>query len=278
MRPIVAFIDSPLYLLSKQLALIIQQLNSNSQYRLRDTDHFVTDFREFRKNRSECLYPISLDIINLYTTCPMDEAVELCVNMFLAEPSILDELCILPESFEKLLKLCIDCCYFEYNGIYYEQQEGGPMGSSLTVELAERRVQHLEEEAINTSPVPVEFWRRFVDDNYGNFKNKEDSIAFFNHINSINPKLQFTIEHPENNKLPFLDTITHLPSMTLSVHRKPTSTSRYLHYLSCHPQSTKDGIVKCLTDRAFTVCDPEFLAEELRTITNAFTTNGCRLP
>ena len=127
------------------------------------------------------------------------------------------------------------------------------MGSSLTVELAERRVQDLEEEAIRTSPVPVEFWRRFVDDNYANFKNKEDSIAFFNRINTMNPKVQFTIEHPENNKLPFLDTTTHLPNMTLSVHRKPTSTSRYLHYNSCHPQSTKDGIVKCLTDRAFTV-------------------------
>ena len=64
----------------------------------------------------------------------MDEAVELYVNMFLAEPLILNELWILPESFEKFLKLCIYCCYFEYNGTYHEQQ-GDPMGSSLTVEL-----------------------------------------------------------------------------------------------------------------------------------------------
>ena len=48
------------------------------------------------------------------------------------------------------------------------------MGSSLTVELAERFMQKFEENAILYSPVEVSFWKRFVDDGLSDFENEKD--------------------------------------------------------------------------------------------------------
>ena len=37
-------------------------------------------------------------------------------------------------------------------------------------------------------------------------KNNHDLATLFNKMNIIHPNLQFTLERPNNNKLPFLDT------------------------------------------------------------------------
>ena len=146
------------------------------------------------------------------------------------------------------------------------------MGNPLTTQLAELKLQKLEKEAISSSLVPLHFWRRFVDDVYGEFK--KDSDNFHSHLNSFSTKLQFTIEHPKEGQLPFLDTIIHLSDQSLSVYRKPTHTNRYLNYKSCHPQATKDGIVTSLVDRALTVCDPHNIQDELQSISKTFQCNG----
>ena len=204
----------------------------------------------------------------------MDEAVEDCMELINQDPDILYNHKMTPEAFLKLLKLCIDHCYFEFDNKYYIQAEGGPMGSSLTEALAERKMQKLETTAITNSSIPVGFWRRFVDDALAKFKDKQASEEFHNYLNSLSPKLKFTIEHPVNNKLPFLDTLIHLPDHSLSVYRKPTHTNRYLNYKSCHPQATKDGIVSSLIDRALMICDPQHIKAELESITKTLQSNG----
>ena len=49
-----------------------------------------------------------------------------------------------------LLHFCLDNSYFEFNDEYYAQTDGGPMGSTHTMSLAEIRVAHLEEQALVT--------------------------------------------------------------------------------------------------------------------------------
>ena len=57
-------------------------------------------------------------------------------------------------AFDILISFCLDNSYFEYNNKFFAQNTGGPMGSPLTVELAEIRVTELETIALNTSPQP----------------------------------------------------------------------------------------------------------------------------
>ena len=54
-------------------------------------------------------------------------------------------------------------------------------------------MEAFEEEAINTSPVSVNFWGRYVDDSMVVLK-KNDIDTFTRHLNSINPAIKFNIE------------------------------------------------------------------------------------
>ena len=76
--------------------------------------------------------------------------------------------------------------------------------------------------------------------------------AFFVHLNSLRPSIQFTMEMEENDSLPFLDTLIKRGAggmIDFSVYRKPTHTDRYLQYSSHHPHHVKGGMVSGLFHR-----------------------------
>ena len=70
--------------------------------------------------------------------------------------------------------------------------------------------------------------------------------------NSIDKQIQFTIEAEENNRLPFLDTVTIRQNgqIRFDVYRKKTHMDKYLDYTSNHPQQHKRSVVNTLLDRA----------------------------
>lgn len=59
-----------------------------------------------------------------------------------------------------------------------------------------------------------------------------------------------------------------------SVYRKPTSTFKIIDAQSAHSLCNKIGTLNCLINRAFRLCDPEFIDEELKTLFDIFTANG----
>ena len=79
----------------------------------------------------ECL--ISLDVKNLYTNVPVDEAIELVTKLAYdgLEPPPFDR-----AVFQKLLHLALTNVLFKCCGRWYRQTEGLTMGSSLSVVLA----------------------------------------------------------------------------------------------------------------------------------------------
>ena len=64
----------------------------------------------------------------------------------------------------KLLKFVLNNSYFKFNGSHYHQVSGCAMGSPVSAIIAEIIMREIEITAINTSPVPVRWWRRYVDD------------------------------------------------------------------------------------------------------------------
>ena len=68
-------------------------------------------------------------------------------------------------------------------------------------------------------------------------ENRHVSV-FLEHLNSLHPLIEFTMEMEEGGSLPFLDTlIKHNKDGTVdtSVYGKPTHTDHYLQYSSHHP-------------------------------------------
>ena len=50
------------------------------------------------------------------------------------------------------MELCFKGAYFKQNGILYKQEHGTPMGSSVSVVLAELTLQALEKKMFSDAP------------------------------------------------------------------------------------------------------------------------------
>ena len=130
------------------------------------------------------------------------------------------------------------------------------MGNPLSSVIANIVMEKIEQLAIRTSPHPIWFWGRYVDDVFAIVENYSES-NILKHINSLDKNIQFTHECEAECKLPFLDLcITREPSGYLSttVYRKPTNTTQHLPFSSCHPTVQKIGVIRTFAARLNTHC------------------------
>ena len=114
------------------------------------------------------------------------------------------------------------------------------MGSLISPIVANLFMEDLEVKAINTKPCPSLLWKIYVDDTFTVIKTANKN-SFLEHINSIDPNIQFTSEDPiSDGSMPFLD-ILITPNkdgrIITSVYRKPTHTDLYLQWNS-HSHNT----------------------------------------
>ena len=112
-----------------------------------------------------------------------------------------------------------------------------------------------------------------MDDEIGAARDADHANSFLNHINSLSSDLQYTIEHPKDGCLPYLDVLIH-PDLSTSIYRKPTHTNLYLKYNSSTPASTRRSVIQSLTRRAYTLCSPQHVEQELNTVYSICLANG----
>src|SRR5678816_4931819 len=87
------------------------------------------------------------------------------------------------------------------------------------------------------------------------------------------PSIQYTLEHPKNSTLPYLDTLISWHNslyLNFSIYRKPTATSSYIHWFSTHSNTIKIATLTSLYLRAFRLCSPQHLTNETNFIRNTF--------
>ncbi len=103
-------------------------------------------------------------------------------------------------------------------------------------------------------------------------------MGFKDHLNSVEPSIQFTVELETNHELSFLDTLIHHHengTITTKAYRKQSHTNQYQHFDSRHPMAHKQAVIKTLFNRAKGVCSNALdrMKKELY-ITNALKDNG----
>ncbi|BHF81658.1 hypothetical protein SprV_0802479100 [Sparganum proliferum] len=103
----------------------------------------------------------------------------------------------------QLLKFCLRT-YFTFDGTIYEQVKGTPMGSPISGFIAEAVLQRLESLVFQHQRPKI--WARYVDDTFVVI-DPDQVLTFQDHLNTVFPDIQFTMEEEENKKLALLDVL-----------------------------------------------------------------------
>ena len=211
----------------------------------------------------------------LFTAVPVDAALKVIKDLLEKDPTFKERTVLPVEDITLLLEFCLQNTYFSFWGQFYEQAEGAAMSSLVSPIVANLYVEYFEQKALSTAPHTPRYWQRYVDDTFVIQKeiHKQD---FLQHINSVDPAIQFTMEdNKEDGAIPFLDTIVKPEAdgkLSTTVYRKPTHTDQYLQWDSHHHLSAKFGVIHTLSHRAQTVCsNPELLCKEKAYLRNALT-------
>ena len=250
LRPIVSFVNSPTYHLSKYLSRVLSPLVGHSQSAVRNSKDFVDSVKSLVVKSDELL--VSFDVVSLFTNVPTDLAIDVARRRLSVDDTLDDRTCLGVDDIISLLELCLDATFLSFRGVFYKQCFGTAMGSPVSVTLANLVMEDIEDRALSTfSPTP-RFWKRYMDDTCTVLPS--DSInEFHDHLNSVDPNIQFTLEKEEEGSLPFLDVLLSRDSdgaIRTSVFRKPTHTDKYLQFSSHHPLNHKMSVVKTLFSHA----------------------------
>ena len=131
---------------------------------------------------------------------------------------------------------------------------GNPLGPTVAnIFMCYLEKIYLEQCPLHFKPV---FYRRYVDDIFVLFENKEHVDLFNQFLNSWHTNINFTKETEENNSMPFLDVNTFREDNKFhtSVYRKKTFTGLYSHYDSLLPSIYKKGLILTLLYRLYSLC------------------------
>ncbi|XP_061385802.1 uncharacterized protein LOC133320855 [Danaus plexippus] len=215
---------------------------------------------------------VSFDVQSLFTSIPVLDCIEI-VRGKLKDNNM-------PIEYAELLKHCLTSGYLMWKDEFYIQVDGVAMGSPVSPVVADIFMEDFEVRALCSPPIRPLIYKRYVDDTF-TILNKNKTSAFLNYLNSINSKIQFTIELEANNSLAFLDIlVVRNPDNTLghTVYRKPTHTDRYLNGNSHHHPIQLATVGKSLLQRAQHLCDADHLEAELQHVKHALTINNLPVP
>ena len=120
----------------------------------------------------------------------MDQALGVIKDLLEKDPTLKDRSALIVNAIIQLLEFCLKNMNFSFQDQFYEQVEGAAMGSPVSPIVANLYMEYFEQKALSTTP-PSRLWQRYVDDTFVIQKevNKQD---FLQHINSVDPTIQFT--------------------------------------------------------------------------------------
>ena len=253
LSPIVSNRGSACHPLSCFLVEIISPLTGKSSSYVKNSAHFVERIRDAPIHSNQM---VSLDVVSLFTKVPTNETLAVVRDKLAADPWLEECTCIPIDNRMEMLTFCVETTYFGMGSDIYWQEEGLAMGLPLTPVLANIYMEYFEEMALGSTSLKPSMWLRYIDDTFLLWPHQEDVQILFDHMNSIRPSIQFTMEKEQDNKL------CREQGFRSSVYHKPTFTGQYLNFNSNHAYKVKKGIVCCLQHRTKTISSDTYAYQE----------------
>ena len=220
---------------------------------------------------------ISLDVVSLFTNIPhelLSKGIEKRYHLIMQQYDIpLNELL-------NTVKFLMDNTFFhntffQYDGKFYQQTHGSPMGSPISPIFADIVMTDLEEECLNNLDFKPLIYKRYVDDTILCIPcNELDPVLEV--FNNYHPRLQFIHEVELQGKINFLEVslIRNDNHLITDWFRKSTFSGRFLHFSSNHPIEQKRAMVYTLVDKAILLADVGFHQKNLNIVKNFLIDNG----
>ena len=142
----------------------------------------------------------SFDIHLLFTNIPLDETINLCVDLIFQKKKKVKGM--LKRHFKQLLTLSVKSSCFLFNDVYFKQVDGVAMGSPLGPTLANLFLVYYEHKWLEKFPLQFrrKYYRRYVQKIFLMFESRDHVKKFVKYMNSHHPNIQFTCEE-ESNKI-----------------------------------------------------------------------------
>ena len=223
LRPIVSSRGTVFYETAKELASILKPLVGKSPYNVQNTRDFVQQMKNIQLQQHE--YIISYNVKAIFTLVSIESAIEIIKKQLEDEKEVQQRTPMTVNHIICLLEFCLKNTYFISQGRHYEQVGGTAMCSPISPIVADLYMEAFEVQALNTAPHPPSLWRRFVADTFAVTQYAHED-SFIEHINSIDDRIQFTMEDCRSDgSMPFLVPLV-IPqpdgSFSTTVYRKPT--------------------------------------------------------
>ena len=128
------------------------------------------------EERANCVTVlVSFDVISPFTNVPVDLEVKVAHEGLSAGTSMAECTVLSADQVANLLHFCLDATtLLAYKGEYYQQTYGTAMGSPDSVSEAKLVMEDVEKRVLSTYPLPLPFWKRYVDDTLTAFLGHKD--------------------------------------------------------------------------------------------------------
>lgn len=249
-RPIISNFNTPFKYLDRYCEFLLSPLLSYVPSRIKNNLHLLQKLTNQTYNTSSTLS--SLDVSDMYPSIPHWEAAGAIKDIYTQLKHSLELFFKQKYSLNiptpAYVQFCILTLFrnsiFTFNCQYYKATKGIPMGSNISVIIAELYVFQKIERELNLHHLNVALYGRYIDDiiiisHALNFSPSNIKT----HIETLSP-LIFTVEGP-NKTLNFLDLTLHIANNALHFkpYSKPSSAHDYIHYNSEHPDTVKHSLI-----------------------------------
>jgi len=255
LRIVVSSVGSPTYDMARYLHEILNNSIKKPASNIKDSWSFVRKINKIMIDSDEIL--MSLDATSLFINIP-NELVMSGIRGRWNDIKNVTKMSL--TQFLDAIELVLSSTCFKFDGKFYEQTYGSPMGSPLSPILADIIMEDLEINCLADLDFEIRSYFRYVDDIFLiTRKNKIDSIL--RTFNGYHPRLRFTHELEENNSIPFLNTSvirTGDGRLITNWFRKSTYSGRCINFVSCHPLQYKLNTITNLVDQAVLLSDKRF--------------------
>jgi hypothetical protein len=273
LRPVVSYVGSPLALSGKLLDNFLKPMVSSTSKYLQDSRHALEIIDRLEARYKEAgtefknIYTVSFDLVNFYPSVDHQlamEAVEKAVTSVNIDEGHQSALI-------QLLKFQLDNAFFGFDGQFFRQKTGLPIGSAIGGPVAclalAQKEEELSHQILTCHPDLEEIWRnffRYLDDSFSIFtadspqKAQELVEKLNNLLNNLHPCFSTTCTGATKT-LALLDIKFSIGEENFNTTRfqKPTDKRTLLHFTSNHPVHIKRAIPYGVALRMRRLCNTE---------------------